>query len=258
MSKITVRTVIMLCAIVCHTITATSQTAPDPSQPLATIYAIGDSTMADKPTEGGNPERGWCQALKTMVIEDVSVENHAVNGRSSKSFIGEGRWQVVLDQLQSGDWVLIQFGHNDQKFKSPERYTNPYSGYRTNLLNFVEESRAKGAFPVLMSSIVRRNFNEWGTLEDTHGAYPFVARMLAQEMNVPFVDMQGLTETMINELGVEESKKIHLVYEPGEHPFFPEGKTDNTHLSPYGAETYANLFLDDIRRQNLPLHNLFK
>lgn len=230
----------------------------DECQPLVSIYSIGDSTMADKPTEEGNPERGWCQLLKTRVIKGVLFENHAVNGRSTKSFIDEGRWQVVLNKLEAGDWVLIQFGHNDQKMKSPERYTNPYTGYRYNLMKFVNEARSKGAFPILMSSIVRRNFNEEGTLEDTHGAYPLVARLLAQELDVPFVDMQWLTEQKINELGIEGSKKIHLVYEPGEHPFFPEGKTDNTHLSPFGAETYANLFIEDIRRQGLPLADLMQ
>jgi len=228
------------------------------SQPLVSIYSIGDSTMADKPTEEGNPERGWCQALKSQVMDGVHFENHAVNGRSTKSFIDEGRWQVVLDKLQSGDWLLIQFGHNDQKIKSPERYTNPYTGYRYNLMKFVEESRAKGAFPILMSSIVRRNFNESGTLEDTHGAYPLVARLLAQELNIPFVDMQWLTEKKILELGQEASKSIHLVYAPGEHPFFPDGKTDNTHLSPYGADTYARLFIEEIQRQQLPLAHLFR
>ena len=235
-----------------------SENEAESTKPLVSIFSIGDSTMADKPTEEGNPERGWCQALKTRVIEGVHFENHAVNGRSTKSFIDEGRWQVVVDKLQQGDWVLIQFGHNDQKNKSPERYTNPYSGYRYNLKKFVDESRAKGAFPILMSSIVRRNFNEWGTLEDTHGAYPMVARLLANELGVPFVDMQWITESKINELGIEASKQIHLVYEPGEHPFFPEGKTDNTHLSPYGADLYASLFITDLKKQNLPIAYLFR
>lgn len=221
------------------------------------IYSIGDSTMADKPIENGNPERGWCQALKTQVVPGVRFENHAVNGRSSRSFLQEGRWQTVVDQLNPGDWVLIQFGHNDQKVKSPERYTNPYSGYRENLKRYVNETRAKGGFPLLMSSIVRRNFNEWGTLEDTHGAYPFVARMLALELDVPFVDMQCLTERTLIELGVEASRSLHLVYEPGEHPYFPDGKADNTHLSPIGAQRYAQLFLEAIREQQLPLARYF-
>lgn len=224
---------------------------------VLTVFSIGDSTMADKPIDAGNPERGWCQALKTRVAANVRFENHAVNGRSSRSFRTEGRWQVVLDRLQPGDWVLIQFGHNDQKVESPERYSHAYTGYREHLSQYVRETRAKGAFPLLMTPIVRRNFNESGTLVDTHGAYPLVVRLLALELQVPFVDMQLLTERKLIELGPEQSRHLHLVYEPGEHPFFPDGKADNTHLSPQGAECYAKLFLDAIREQNLPLAELF-
>lgn len=222
------------------------------------IYSIGDSTMSDKATDTGTPEWGWCQALKGMVAEKVRFENHAVNGRSTKSFIGEGRWDAVKSKLKPGDWVLIQFGHNDQKIKSPERYTNPYSTYRYNLEKFIRESKELGAHPLLMSSIVRRNFNEHGTLEDTHGAYPWVARQLAREQDVPFVDMQILTENTILDLGQEESEKLHLIFEPGEHPYFPDGRKDNTHLSELGAHTYAKLFLDDIAAQQLELSKLFE
>jgi lysophospholipase L1-like esterase len=222
-----------------------------------TIFSIGDSTMADKPTDTGNPEWGWCQALKERIGSNVRFENHAVNGRSTRSFLTEGRWSTILELLQPGDWVLIQFGHNDQKEKSPERYTNPYTAYRMNLQRFVEDSRTRGAHPVLMSSIVRRHFNEQGTLIDTHGAYPFVARQLALELDVPFVDMQWLSESHIEALGPDASRELFLVFAPGEHPFFPDGKTDNTHLSAAGARTLADLFLEDIRKQNLAIANLF-
>ncbi len=227
-------------------------------QPL-TLYMIGDSTMADKPGPADvNPERGWGQLLPVFFNENVRVENHAVNGRSTKSFIDEGRWEAVLEKLRSGDYVFIQFGHNDMKVADPTRYTNPYSGYRRNLEKFVRETRAKGAFPVLLSSIVRRNFNEQGTLVDTHGAYPHVARMVAKEMEVPFIDHQLKTEDYINALGPEKSKEIYLWVAPGEHERFPDGKQDNTHLTLKGATEFARLAVEGIRELALPLTEYLK
>lgn len=218
------------------------------------VFLIGDSTMSDKPgTPAENPERGWGQLLPTFFTAEVEFYNHAVNGRSTKSFIGEGRWEEVLNELRSGDYAIIQFGHNDQKEKDPSRYTNPWSTYRRNLEKFVLETRAKGGYPILCSSIVRRKFNEHGTLVDTHGAYPFVARAVATDLDVPFVDMQLLTEDLVNETGVEATKDIYLWIAPGAYESLPEGKQDDTHLSLKGATTYAGLFVEAITAMELPL-----
>lgn len=227
--------------------------------PEITIFMIGDSTMADKPGAADvNPERGWGQLFPVFFNEKVVIENHAVNGRSTKSFIGEGRWDAVLEKLSSGDYVFIQFGHNDQKVADPARYANPYSGYRHNLEKFARETREKGAFPVLLSSIVRRNFNEQGTLVDTHGPYPFVMRMVAQEMGVPFIDMQLKTEDYINALGPERSKEVYLWVEPGQYERFPDGEQDNTHLTLMGATAYARLAAEGIIELGLPLAGYLK
>ena len=164
------------------------------AQESPTLYLVGDSTMADKKNPEENPEHGWGQMLPELMTDNINIENHAVNGRSSKSFISEGRWQKIEDQLKPGDFVIIQFGHNDQKIKSPDRYTNPFTEYRYNLEKYVKETREKGATPILMSSIVRRNFNEHGTLVDTHGEYPLVVRMVAKDLGVAFIDMQWLTQ----------------------------------------------------------------
>ena len=229
------------------------------AEPEITVFMIGDSTMADKPdTPDVNPERGWGQLLPIFFNEKVEVRNYAVNGRSTKSFIDEGRWGKVLEELHSGDYVFIQFGHNDMKEADPSRYTNPYSGYRRNLEKFVAETRERGAFPVLLSSIVRRNFNEQGTLVDTHGAYPFVTRMVATEENVPFIDLQLKTEDYVNALGPEPSKKIYLWVEPGQYERFPEGKEDNTHLTLKGATEFARLAVEGIVELGLPLANYLK
>lgn len=242
---------LILIAAVIGALMSTAFYTPEAS---ITIYMVGDSTMADKPgTPEENPERGWGQLLPIYFKASVKIENHAVNGRSSKSFLNEGRWEVVLDKLASGDYVFIQFGHNDQKDADSSRFTNPWTGYRKNLQKYVNETRAKGAYPIILSSIVRRKFNEHGTLVDTHGAYPFVARSVAQEMEVPFIDMQVLTEDHVIALGPEKSKETYLWVAEGVYENFPEGKQDDTHLSLEGATTYAGMVVSAIRSMNLPL-----
>lgn len=215
-----------------------------PAPKRSTIFTIGDSTMANK-VEKAFPETGWGQMLYELFdTTKVEIQNHAVNGRSSKSFIGEGRWDKVFGQLKPGDFVFIQFGHNDQKDQSPDRFTNPYTGYRQNLRMYVNKSREKGAIPVLFTSIVRRNFNEKGVLIDTHGAYPEVVRSVARELDVPLIDMQIFTEELVLEKGVEGSKAIYMNLKPGEYPNFPEGKEDNTHLNREGATLIASMAIE--------------
>lgn len=209
-----------------------------------TIYCIGDSTMANKKNPEENPEHGWAQVLPQFFKDNVTIDNRAVNGRSTRSFINEGRWDSIYKNLKKGDYVLIQFGHNDQKKKDPKRYTNPHTAYRRNLIRFVTEAREKGATPILFSSIVRRNFNDEGTLVDTHGDYPLETRLVAQQYDVPFIDLQYLTEQMEESHGVEGSKKLHLHYKPGEVAYYPNGKDDDTHLSKLGATTVAKMAVD--------------
>jgi lysophospholipase L1-like esterase len=138
-----------------------------------TLYTIGDSTMADKIKPDENPEKGWCQVLPSFFdLNKITIDNRAVNGRSTRSFINEKRWESVYKSLKKGDYVFIQFGHNDEKIADSTRYTNPHTAYRYNLIRFVTEAREKGAIPILFSSIARRNFNEHGVLVGTHGEYP--------------------------------------------------------------------------------------
>lgn len=226
--------------------------------PAITIYAIGDSTMANKPNPDENPERGWIQMLPPFFKDQVTINNHAVNGRSTKSFRELKHWQPIFDSLKPGNYVFIQFGHNDGKETDPTRYTNPQTAYRHNLIRYVEETRSKGAIPILFSSIARRKFNEEGVLLDAHGNYTLVARLVAQEMNVPFFDMQYLTEQLEVSYGVEESKKLHLHFAPDENAYIPNGITDNTHLSVLGATEICKLFIQDLKRQNLPLAKYVK
>lgn len=212
-------------------------------KPTVTIFMIGDSTMANKDLTGGNPERGWGMVLPRYFTGEVRIDNHAMNGRSSKSFIDEGRWDKVIRRVKRGDYVFIQFGHNDEKPK-PDRHTDPGSTFDDNLRRFVNETRAKGGIPVLFNSIVRRNFDASGTLVDTHGAYRESPRNVARELAVPFVDMNRITHELVQGLGPEESKKLFMWVEPNTVPAMPKGKEDNTHLNPYGAKVIAGLAVD--------------
>ena len=238
-----------------------------------TIFVIGDSTAANKDTTGGKQERGWAMMLQECFDRDyVRVDNHAVNGRSSKSFIDEGRWDKVLEKLRPGDYVIIQFGHNDEKPKA-DRHTDPGSTFDYNLAKFVRETRERGGIPVLMNAVVRRNFFvkapendddeklrtqtfqdgvkmvEGDSLIDTHGLYRVAPRDVAQRMNCHFVDANRITHDLEQGLGREASKRLHMWFLPGSEPSEPKGKQDNTHYSIYGARMVAGLLADALCKE---------
>src|ERR1017187_5298120 len=164
-------------------------TRAKPNQTGFTIFLVGDSTMADKPLIPANPERGWGQMLPMYFKDGVRIENHAVNGRSSKSFLDEGRWEPVLNQLKPGDYVIIEFGHNDKKKNAPKRYTEPFGGFKTDLAMFVSETRAHRATPILATPVARRKFDDNGGLVDTHGDYVKAVRQVAQEQRALLLEM---------------------------------------------------------------------
>jgi lysophospholipase L1-like esterase len=229
--------------------------APSDSGKIS-VFLVGDSTMAQK-DQNRFPETGWGMKLQQFFNDKVIVKNHAVNGRSTKSFIAEGKWQKVLNDLKKGDYVFIQFGHNDEKQTDSSRFTNPFTTFRANLCRYIDETRKKGAFPVLLTPIVRRNFNEQGTLIDTHGDYPEVMRMVAKDQKVPLVDLQLKTEELVISYGPEKSKELYLWVEPGAQNY-PNGVQDNTHFSPAGAEAIARLAVGEIKNQGLPLAKYLK
>lgn len=230
-----------------------------------TIFMIGDSTMANKDISGGKMERGWGMMLKNFFTEDVIVDNHALNGRSSKSFISEGHWQKVVEKIKPGDYVFIQFGHNDEK-DDPKRHTDPGTTFDENLRKFVKETRMRGGIPVLFNSVVRRIFTnsttavadddtrsnssadlvEGDTLVDTHGDYLLSPRNVARELDVPFVDANKITLDLEQGLGPDKSKKLHMWYLPNEVPSLPKGRQDNTHYNVYGAYVVAGLLADAV------------
>ena len=218
-----------------------------------TVYTIGDSTMADKDTVG-NPERGWAMALPLFFDSaEVKIDNHAKNGRSTKSFIDEGRWEIILKTLKKGDYVFIQFGHNDEKEDKPSVYADPHGAYSDNLTYFVKETQNKGAVPVLMTSIVRRHFDENGMLKNSHGDYPDAVRTLAEKLKVPLIDMEEKSRNLIQDLGDVSSKKLFMNFDAGIYIQFPIEKKDDTHLRWEGAKAIAALAVEGIKEQKLPL-----
>ena len=219
--------------------------------PGPTLHLAGDSTAADKAVRAF-PERGWGQALRPWMRPPWRLANHAVNGRSTKSFRDLGHWQRLLDRLRAGDVVVIEFAHNDEKREDPARFADAATDYRHNLRRFIAEVRERHASPVLATPIVRRAWNDSGELQDTHGAYVAAVRAVAAEQRVPLLEMEARTRELLAELGPEESKKLFVIYTPGEHPALPEGRTDNTHLNDEGARHVAALAAAELRRLGLP------
>ncbi len=241
---------------------AVEDAPPAPAGPKAKIHPalhlVGDSTMADKPIDPPNPERGWGQLFPSLFKEPARIVNHAQNGRSSKSFRDEGRWANVIQQLEPGDFVLIEFGHNDEKIKDPKRYAAPNTDFKDNLRRFINEVRAKGGFPLLATPVNRRNFNAQGQLVETHGEYPEAMRAVATEEKVPLIDLHKLTRPWLEKLGPEDSKTYFMWVKPGEYASLPKGRQDDTHFNEKGALEISRLVVDELRAQKHPLADWLK
>ena len=217
-----------------------------------TVFLAGDSTMAPK-LDTKRPESGWGEYLEAQFVAGtVAVDNRARNGRSTRTFIELGEWQSLLDAVNPGDVVLIQFGHNDQSENKPDRYT-PVADYVANLRRFVDDVRARKATPVLLTPVARRNFDAQGRLVAGHGDYPAAVRTLAAREKVALVDMEQLSSVVVSEAGVEGSKALYLWQAPGQHVNYPQGIQDNTHFSPEGARRMAEAFAGSLRGTDLPL-----
>ncbi len=215
------------------------------------LYLAGDSTMANKPLD--LPERGWGQSLATLFKDADTVQNHAMNGRSTLSFITEGRWEKITTALKAGDFVIIQFGHNDEKVEDPKRGTDPKTTFPANLRRFVADVRAKGASPILATPVARRKFDAAGKLQPTHGAYPDAIRRVATEEKVPLLELEKATSAWLQAEGDEPTKKYFMWIEAGKYAKIPDGRKDDTHFVEAGAAKVAALAVAQIREQKLPL-----
>lgn len=214
-----------------------------------TLFLVGDSTMANKPVIPPNAERGWGQMLPMFFRDTIRIENNALNGRSTKSFFDEGRWAAITNRLKAGDWVIVQFGHNDEKKNDPKRFTEPFGQFKTNLARYVHETLAAGAHPILATPVVRRSFDADGRLKDTHGDYVPAVRQASAELHVPLLELHDRSAAIVQALGLERSKKFYMWVGKDEFPGLSTPKEDDTHFCAYGATRVCDLAVDEILKQ---------
>lgn len=215
-----------------------------------TVWMIGDSTMSIK-SPRAYPETGWGMAFVYYWDSTVKIENLAMNGRSTRTFRDEGRWEPVMKKISAGDYVFIQFGHNDEVPTKKSYVTE--KDFHDNLARYVKETQARGGKPVLLTSIARRKFDSTGTIVETHATYAAITRKLAEELNVPLIDIGETSKQLLQEMGPERSKLLYNHLAPGEHPNYPDGKADDTHFSELGARKMAELVIREIKNQHLEL-----
>lgn len=218
-----------------------------------TIFLAGDSTVAD---QKAFPYAGWGQMLPLYFKADAAVDNHAMSGRSSKSFISEGRLAPILEQIKPGDHLWVQFGHNDEK-QDEERATEPFGSYKEKLAVYVTEARERGAIPVLITPVHRRKYDPQGRIIDTHGDYILGMKQLADELDVPLIDLAAKSKALYESLGDEPSKALFMWAYPGEFIDFPDGARDDTHFQELGAVRIAGLVVEGVRELGLATLNFY-
>jgi lysophospholipase L1-like esterase len=222
-----------------------------PQKKKITIWLCGDSTMSIKESKV-HPETGWGMPFVYFWDSTVKVENRARNGRSTKTFISEKLWQHVIENVKDGDYVFIQFGHNDEAKDKGERYATPDT-FKMNLTRFIREAREKKATPVLFTPVSRRKFDKEGNAAETHKEYSALTKEVAGEQNVLFIDLDEKSRALYQQFGEQHSKLLFLQLQPGEHPNYPEGRNDNTHFSELGARLIAQLVLKELKALNIEL-----
>ena len=217
-----------------------------PEKKMITIWLCGDSTMSIKEKKA-YPETGWGMPFVYFWDSTVTIENLAKNGRSTSSFRNEGLWKIVLDKAGEGDYVFIQFGHNDEVSTKKTYTTEPE--FKNNLKQYIAEARGKKAIPILLTPMARRKFDAAGKIEGTHDVYSQIVRDVAKEEKVILFDMDKITQQLYQRFGVENSKLLFMQLKPNEHPNYPDGKEDNTHFNELGARLVAQLVLGEIKKQ---------
>lgn len=215
-----------------------------------TVYLIGDSTVSNKAINT-YPETGWGMPFQYYFDSSVVINNPAKNGASTRTFMEQGRWKSVMRTLKAGDYVFIQFGHNDE-VPTKGSYTPPKQ-FQYNLLKFVEDTRGKGAIPVLITPVARRRFDSSGNVVETHPLYANLVREVASANHVPCIDLDKMSRTLIQKLGPHDSQFLWLNLSKGENPHYPNGRVDNTHFNELGARKMAELVLKGIEELHLPL-----
>lgn len=219
------------------------------------VFMMGDSTMKYN-NIFQYPQVGWGQVLHLFTKNEWLIEDHAENGRSTKSFIAEGRFDVILSRLQQGDYVICEFGHNDEKKQDPTRYTEPYGSYQENLKYIAEEVLKRGANIIFATPITRHKFID-GVCVNTHLDYPQAMLDFALENGYTCIDMNKLTMDLYTKLGEEETKKFHMIFPANTYKYYPEGKDDHSHLRYEGAINIAEIFVKAVSKTNHPIRECF-
>jgi lysophospholipase L1-like esterase len=222
------------------------EVAPAPA--ATTVFLAGNSTVVDQDDE---PWAAWGQMLPSFFGPGVAVANHAESGLSLASFLGSHRLEKVLSVMKPGDYLFIEFGHNDQKEKGPN--DGPFLAYTERLKLYVREARQKGGIPVLVTSTSRRSFGANGKIENSLGDFPAAVRQVAQQENVPLIDLNAMTTTLYEAMGEEESKKAFVHYPANSYPGQPQPLADNTHFNPYGAYEIARCVVEGLKTAKLGL-----
>ncbi|MBP5171312.1 MAG: rhamnogalacturonan acetylesterase [Bacteroidales bacterium] len=212
------------------------------------VFLCGNSTVVDQDNE---PWASWGQVIPACFTDQVCIANFAESGEAANTFISARRLQKIEQMIKPGDYVFVEFGHNDQKQKGPGR--GAYTSFWNSMRQFVEMARAHGATPVLLTPTQRRSFGPDGRIEDTHLDFPQATRDLAREMQVPLIDLHAMTRTLYEALGVEASKRAFVHYPAGSWPGQTADLADNTHFNPYGATQVAKCVVQGIRQAGLPL-----
>lgn len=206
---------------------------------VPTIYLVGDSTVTDQPNE---PAASWGQMLPVFFDSSVAIANHAESGETLKSFITSLRFAKVMESIKPGDYLFIQFGHNDQKKHWPQTYVEAETTYQDYLNIFIAEARLRGATPVLITSMQRRTFDNLGKIKNSHGSYPEAVRHFAHQKKVALIDLDAMSVKLYEALGESNAPLAFNDY----------GK-DITHHNSYGAYQLAKCVVEGIRRAQLPL-----
>ncbi|TDO22791.1 rhamnogalacturonan acetylesterase [Pedobacter duraquae] len=220
-----------------------------------TVWMIGDSTMClYEPSRA--PITGWGMPFATFFTKELKFENRAKGGRSTRTFISEDRWRPIADSIAAGDYVLMQFGHNDEakEEKYKDRYT-PVPDYKLNLTKFITETRRKGGVPVLITPVSRMKFDKQNKAQETHADYTAAVYEIGKMMQVPVIDLDRLSRELFDQLGPDRTKMLFMQIEPGINPIYPEGQKDNTHFNELGARRIAELVLHEMQAQKLTLAN---
>ncbi|UOE93057.1 rhamnogalacturonan acetylesterase [Alkalihalobacillus sp. LMS39] len=211
------------------------------------LFIAGDST-ASTYSQDRTPMTGWGQVIGDYLF-GVTVRNFAFSGRSSKSFIEEGRLQKMEQYFKQGDLLLIQFGHNDAK--QDERFTTPFSTFKQYLKEYISSARTNGVTPILLTPVQRRSFTEDGRFVETHGDYPVAIRELAQSEKVAMIDVTKESKVLFENIGPKELKTLFMWLPPRNHSNYEDGIQDDTHFSELGARTISKLIVRNLQSQKL-------